>query len=107
MRNLSGSFRCSRWKNRFVACWVTQAPVGVGRAAGDVHLASGRFDEEQHIGHPSPQAVDGEEVDREEACGLLAKELCPARADPAWAGSIPARLRMPLTVVGEGIGRAP
>lgn len=49
MRNVSGSFRLSRWNERFLACSVTRAPSGLARAAGDVHLASGKLDDEKQI----------------------------------------------------------
>jgi len=44
---------------------------GVGGAAGEVDAAAGKLDEEEDIQALQRDRLDGEEVDREHALGLL------------------------------------
>jgi len=51
--------------------------VGIGRAAGQVHAATGDFDREQHVQPLEPDGIDSEEVDRNDALRLCAQKLTP------------------------------
>src|SRR5262245_59547206 len=52
----------------------------VGGAAGEVNAAALQFDEEENAEPVERDRLDGEEVDREHAVGLLAQERPPGRA---------------------------
>jgi len=57
--------------------------------AGKVDPPAFEFDEEQDIHSPQEDRVDGEEVTRQDAGGLLAQERPPARWSAPGAGSRP------------------
>jgi hypothetical protein len=53
--------------------------VGIRRDPGEVHTTSRQLNEEQDVEPPQEDRVDGQEIALEDACCLLAKELCPTR----------------------------
>jgi len=57
-------------------------PVGMCRAASQVHAPTGDLDEEQHVQPTKPDGVDGEEIDGDDAPRLRTHELTPR-----WTGS--------------------
>src|SRR5438093_3021327 len=52
-------------------------PVGMGRAASQVHTAAGDFDEEQHVQPLEPDCVDSEERRGDHALRVRAEEITP------------------------------
>ena len=53
---------------------------GVGGAAGEVDAAASQLDEEENVEAVERDRLDGEEVEGEDAPGLLAQERLPAEA---------------------------
>jgi hypothetical protein len=59
---------------------------GIAGHAGQVNPSGAQLDEEQYL-HPTQEdGVDGEEVARDDAGGLLAQELPPGGGRPPWSG---------------------
>ena len=72
--------------SRLRACWVTQAPGGVGGDAGEVHAATVVLDHEQDVEAAQEDGVDVGEVDGEDRVSLGGQELAPARSGPLGCG---------------------
>jgi hypothetical protein len=54
----------------------------MGRALGDVHTATGEFDEEQYVQTTQPDRVDREEIHRDHTRRLCPQELAPGGTPP-------------------------
>ena len=86
IKNRNRSARSSRSMSRLRACWVTQAPVGMGGDPGDVHAAAPVLDHDEDVEAAQEDRVDVGEVDREDRVGLRGQELSPGRPGPSGSG---------------------
>jgi hypothetical protein len=68
--------------SRLRAFWVSQAPVGVGGDAEDVHAAGGVLDDKERI-----EPVQGDGVEVEQVAGDDCVRLCSHELGPRWSGS--------------------
>jgi hypothetical protein len=82
MRNRSGCVRSSRWKAKFLASWVTQAPSGLVVQPARWTAPGGELDEHQNVDPFEPHGVNGEEVACHHARSLLGQELPPRGSAP-------------------------
>jgi hypothetical protein len=72
----------------------------VGGDACQVHAPGCVLDEEQDLQAAHKHGVDVEEVSRQDGMGLGGQERAPCLATPVGYGSMPASLRIFLTVDG-------
>jgi len=71
-------FRALGERPRHLTCMLRHsAVVGMGGAAGEVHVAGRHLDEEQHVQPPQPDRVDGEEIYGNDTPRLRTQELMP------------------------------
>jgi hypothetical protein len=68
--------------SRLRACWVTQAPGGVGGDPSKVYPAGGVLDDDEEIEAAQEDGVDQGEVDRDDRVSLRGEELSPGCAGP-------------------------
>jgi hypothetical protein len=82
MRNRKRRPASSRSMSRLRACWVSQAPVGVGGDAKDVHAAGGVLDDEEDV-----EPVQGDGVEMKQVAGQDGPCLHPEKLRPGRSGS--------------------
>src|SRR4051794_24077106 len=86
IRNRNRSARSPRSISRLRACWVTQAPCGVGGDSGEVHAAAAVLDDDKDVEAAQEDGVDVGEVGGEDGVGLGGQELSPGRPSSSGRG---------------------